>query len=181
MKICGMVQEETGLLGQNVVGYWPKRRELSHFFVLWCTPSHLRQHQSQPNGEEGKKVLQGKTMLNIWRSMGSQESKQKSVHGLSVHPWLAASPDAQVNDPDVPSPHGIVEIKCPFSKADVTVEVSCRDTLFYCTTDREKNLKLAQNHQYYHQVQLQLYTSGASWCDFCVYTTKDTLVGYNIG
>ena len=36
----------------------------------------------------------------------------------------------------------------------------------------DKILKLAQNHQYYHQVQFQLYTLGASWCDFCVYTTK---------
>ena len=95
--------------------------------------------------------------------------------GLLVHPikgWLAASPDAQVNDPDVFSPFGIAEIKCPFSKADVTVELACKDALFYCTMDEDKNLKLARNHQYYHQVQLQLFTLGASWCDFCVYTTK---------
>ena len=104
---------------------------------------------------------------------------QAEVCGLFVHPvkgWLAASPDARVNDPDAPLPFGIAEIKCPFSKADVTVEVACKDTLFYCTMDREKNLKLARNHQYYHQVQLQLYTSGASWCDFCVYTTKDIAI-----
>ena len=89
----------------------------------------------------------------------------QEVCGLFVHSikeWLAASPDAQVNDPDIPLPHGIAEIKCPFSKADVTVEVACRDTLFYCIMDTEKNLKLAQNHHYYHQVYLQLYTSGAS-------------------
>ena len=104
---------------------------------------------------------------------------QAEVCGLFVHPvkgWLAASPDAQVNDPDVSSPHGIAEIKCPFSKADVTIEVACKDTLFYCTMDTEKNLKLTRNHQYYHQVQLQLYTSGASWFDFCVYTTKDIAI-----
>ena len=83
-----------------------------------------------------------------------------------------ASPDAQVNDRDALSPIGIAEIKCPFSKADVTVELACKDALFYCTMDEGKNLKLARNHQYYHQVQLQLFTSGASWCDFCVYTTK---------
>ena len=42
--------------------------------------------------------------------------------------------------------------------------------------DGDKNLKLARNHQYYHQVQLQLYTSGASWCNFCVYTTKNIAI-----
>ena len=87
--------------------------------------------------------------------------------------WLAVSPDAQVNDPHVPLPYGIAEIKYLFSKTDVTVEVVCRDTLFYCIMETEKNLKLARNHQCYYQVQLQLYTSGASWWDFCVYTTKD--------
>ena len=58
--------------------------------------------------------------------------------GLFVHPmkgWLAASPDTQVNDPDALSPFGIAEIKYPFSKADVTVEVACNDILFYCTMD----------------------------------------------
>ena len=37
--------------------------------------------------------------------------------------------------------------------------------------DTEKNI-----NQYYHQLQLQLYTSGANWCDFCVYTTKDIAI-----
>ena len=96
--------------------------------------------------------------------------------GLFVHPvkgWLGASPNARVHDKDVASPQGIAEIKCPFSKADVTLEVACKDKQFYCTMDMDKNITLSQNHQYYHQVQLQLYTSCASWCDFCAYTTKD--------
>ena len=105
---------------------------------------------------------------------------QAKVCGLFVHPvkvWLVASPGAQVNDPDVSSPHGIAETKCPFSKADVTIEVACKDTLFYCIAQwTQKNMKLARNHQYYHRVQLQLYTSAASWCDFCVYTTKDIAI-----
>ena len=98
-----------------------------------------------------------------------------NICGFIVHRvkgWLGASPDAQVYDPDVSLPHGIVEIKFPYSKADVTIEVACHYSLFYCTLDDEKNIQLARNHQYYHQVQLQLYVSAASWCDFCVYTTK---------
>lgn len=32
------------------------------------------------------------------------------------------------------------------------------------------SLQLDKNHQYYHQVQLQLYVASekAKWCDFCV-------------
>ena len=52
------------------------------------------------------------------------------IYGFFVHKekyWLGASPDARVHDPDNPYPHGIAELKCPFSKADVTVEVACKD------------------------------------------------------
>ena len=33
-------------------------------------------------------------------------------------------------------------------------------------------ISLKRDHEYYHQVQLQLYITSANWCDFCVYTTK---------
>lgn len=97
------------------------------------------------------------------------------ICGFFVHPekgWLGASPDAQVDDPDHSST-GIAEFKCPFSKADATVEAACEDQLFYCNLTDDQNIMLNRNHQYYHQVQLQLHTSCAPWCDFCVYTTKN--------
>jgi len=93
-----------------------------------------------------------------------------------VKGWLGASPDAQVHDPDVQLSHGIAEIKCPYSKANDTIESASEDSLFYCIMDSDKSIKPARNHQYCHQVQLQLYTSGAFWCDFCVYTTKDIAI-----
>ena len=50
-------------------------------------------------------------------------------------------------------------------------------TQFYCTMDAEKNITFARDHQYYDQLQLQLYTSCGSWCDLCVYTTtKDIAI-----
>ena len=101
-----------------------------------------------------------------------------SVCGFFVHPqkgWLGASPDAKVFDPDTSS-NGIAEFKCPFSKADDTVEAACEDPHFYCKLADDGRLTLVRNHQYYHQVQLQLYTSLASWCDFCVYTSKNLAV-----
>ena len=56
--------------------------------------------------------------------------------GFFVHPdkgWLGASLDACVFDPHAAEVNGIAEFKCPFSKADVPVEVACEDSLFYCS------------------------------------------------
>ena len=102
-----------------------------------------------------------------------------SACGFYIHTekcWLGASPDAHVFDPDSSDTNGIAELKCPFSKADMCVEAACEDPLFYCSLEQGQGLRLDRCHQYYHQVQLQLYTSGASWCDFCIYTTKNVAV-----
>ena len=53
--------------------------------------------------------------------------------GLYVHPekgWLGASPDGKVCDPNSSS-SGIAEMKCSFSKADVSVQNACGDDNFY--------------------------------------------------
>ena len=98
-----------------------------------------------------------------------------NTSGFYVHPekgWLGASPDGKVCDPNSSS-SGIAELKCPFSKADVSVQSACGDDNFYCDLTGDQGIRLNRNHQYYHQVQLQLYVSEAPWCDFCVWTSKD--------
>ena len=96
--------------------------------------------------------------------------------GFIIHPkhgWLGASPDGCVVDTACDEPNGIVEIKCPYSKRDVTPEEACKDINFYCEF-KDSCVTLKPNHSYYHQVQLQLYVGSDlyKWCDFCVYTTK---------
>ena len=88
--------------------------------------------------------------------------------------WVGASPDAHVLDPVTSTASRIAEFKCPFSKADVRVETACEDPLFTLTGD--KRIRLDRTHAYY-QVQLQLYTSGAAWYDFSVYTRTWPLKG----
>ena len=94
--------------------------------------------------------------------------------GFIIHPeksWLGASPDAKVFDPSSNLQNGIAEFKCPYSKRDKSPQEACSDQGFFCEMVNGK-FSLKRNHQYYHQVQLQLYvaTTRASWCDFCVYT-----------
>jgi len=48
---------------------------------------------------------------------------------------------------------------------------ACQDPDFFCE-DVNGYCKLKQNHAYYIQVQGQMGVSGASWCNFIVYTKK---------
>ena len=76
-------------------------------------------------------------------------------------------------DPSETLSNGIAEFKCPFSKKDVSPEKACCDPGFYLTFDvAGGKYHLNRDHQYYHQVQLQLVVSMdiCHWCNFCVYT-----------
>ena len=96
--------------------------------------------------------------------------------GFIIHPtqgWLGASPDGRVTDTSTELPHGIVEIKCPYSKCEMTPEEACSDSLFCCELV-DAGIRLKATHMYFHQVQLQLYVGADEyhWCDFCIFTCK---------
>ena len=44
-------------------------------------------------------------------------------------PWLGGSPDCLLHDPSEDKPFGIGEVKCPFSKKDITIEDACQDPI----------------------------------------------------
>ena len=90
--------------------------------------------------------------------------------GFFIHPqepWLGASPDGVVIDHCCTPSKGLLEIKCPYSIREITPREAC-DTVpsFYCTIN-DGVVKLKREHQYYHQVQLQLFvcSSEYDWCD----------------
>ena len=60
-------------------------------------------------------------------------------------PWITASPDRNVYDPDKLQKFGLLEIICP-QAASVT-------ELNYLNHDVAGNLKLKTNHNYYYQVK----------------------------
>jgi hypothetical protein len=61
--------------------------------------------------------------------------------------WLGASPDAWVTDPSSELVTGLVEIKCPYTKADMFLEVACQDPNFYCLMiDNKLHFKSDHNH-----------------------------------
>ena len=101
------------------------------------------------------------------------------------NPWLAASPDDRVNDPQTSPPQGLVEYKNPSCARDMTINEACAKIKGFCikkkTITNPDDTKLQQmyldmNHDYFFQVQCQLYCDGKEWCDFVVRTQKDLYV-----
>jgi hypothetical protein len=93
--------------------------------------------------------------------------------GLFLHeslPYLASSPDGLVRCAQCKSA-GLIEIKCPYSQRNSTVEEASQEGAFFCTIVDGK-VTLKKQHQYYFQVQGQMGVTGLRWCDFVVWTLK---------
>ena len=84
----------------------------------------------------------------------------------SKAPWIAASPDRKVYNPNRLPPFGLLKIKCP----QVASVIECK----YLMKDGTGQLKLKRNHNYYYQILTQLAVSGLEWCDLFVWCTGDS-------
>ena len=90
----------------------------------------------------------------------------------SIFPWLGASPDFLVFDGAEANSFGIGEVKCPFSKKDMTVDEACKDKNF-CLQKLTGKIQLKKSHNYFYQIQGCMATLNVSWCDFVVFTNVD--------
>ena len=87
--------------------------------------------------------------------------------------WLGASPDGLVYDPTANDPHGVLEIKCPASAKETSLEELSKSSSFFLhKTGNEYHLK--KNNIYYYQVQGQMHVTQRTWCDFVVWTPRDS-------
>ncbi|CAH3110146.1 unnamed protein product, partial [Pocillopora meandrina] len=109
------------------------------------------------------KHSQGNTGLTVWK-VGTYISK--------IRPGLGASLDRMVYDPLAHCKKGGLEIKCPYSKQGMTIEEACQDKNF-CMTLKPGMPTLKIGHQYYYQVQGQMYVSCLQWVDFVVWFGAD--------
>jgi len=96
--------------------------------------------------------------------------------GAFIHPkypFLAASPDAirtcGCHD------RGCVEVKCPASKAKLTIP-ECVQRPGFCLIKHGTGYQLDRKHPYYSQVQLQLFVTDTEFCDFVVWTEAAVFV-----
>lgn len=79
------------------------------------------------------------------------------------HPFISSSPD-RIVDRNI-----LLEVKCPYASRDRKISNTTVPYLKY----ENGNLYLDQNHDYFFQIQGQLYCSGRQQCHFCVYTFED--------
>ena len=89
----------------------------------------------------------------------------------TLYPFFGASPDGM----RYCACHGCGCVKCPATKASLTIDESCQDPTF-CLEKIGDEIKLKTTQQYYMQVQMQTFVTNADFCDFVVWTTKDMFV-----
>ena len=89
------------------------------------------------------------------------------------NPWLAASPDDKVHGPSATPPCGLAEYKNPHSAKQLTVPEACEQLKNFCLEKTENNTyQLKPRHDYYYQIQCQLYCTNTQWCDLSCAQTK---------
>ncbi len=99
-----------------------------------------------------------------------------SKNGLIIspsYPFMGASPDGIIECSCCG--YGVLEIKCPYSCRDKTLQERVDESKFYLSKIGG-DLSLDVYHAYYFQVQLQLKLSGANYCDFAVWNEDDLFI-----
>ena len=85
-------------------------------------------------------------------------------------PFLGASPDGLISCQCCGQ--GILEVKCPYSCRDIPLhEYACKRESMLVPAQSTYSLK--KDHQYYYQVQCQLFISGAKYAHFVVWTPQE--------
>ncbi|KAG0445365.1 hypothetical protein HPB47_016260 [Ixodes persulcatus] len=118
--------------------------------------------------------LAAKRYEEVLRSMGHDVTITSC--GLLVNPafpWLGASPDRIVYDPEEAS-YGVVEIKCPYSLRE-TKGAELAGLSFYSKLS-DSGPRLDRDNHYYSQVVGQMGMSGLSWADFVIYSGNFILI-----
>lgn len=78
--------------------------------------------------------------------------------------------------PGKKNPWGIIEVKCSFKARDMTPTEASQQLNNFMSTIKDGALDLSTTHDYYLQIQGQMALTGATWCDFVIYTKKGVSV-----
>ena len=109
------------------------------------------------------------------------EYQEKRGTKLTVHkrglfidpsiPWLAATPDSLVKiDQDT----ACLEVKCPFVCEKKSIAAASLEQSSFCLQNIDGTLQLKTNHQYFYQIQAQLYVTQLPWCDFVLWAPNNS-------
>lgn len=125
-------------------------------------------------------IKQEETARQAYTTHTKEQHRNQQVQtcGFFVNPafpQVGASPDAIVSCTCCGK--GCIEIKCPAKYKDYTVLDACAsDDRNFCLHVVDGQVHLKKNHQYYSQVQTQLFVTNSAYCDFVVWTLKDCVI-----
>ena len=110
-----------------------KKEPSESFMKSILEPKDLSKVSSIQHGKHNEAIVRSLYA----RKMQKQMHKNFTVYncGLVVnpsHPYLGASPDGKVFYPSSTSPFGLLEIKCPYTWTNNSVEEACQDPNFPC-------------------------------------------------
>ncbi|XP_046559284.1 uncharacterized protein LOC124268353 [Haliotis rubra] len=131
-------------------------------------PSLMKRLLSAYNLEAVKSVAWG-----IWlhESGVLGASPDGLVKTTFMMPVIYQSSEARHLTPD------IIEVKCPYAARTVGIETGVDTVKGFCLVRGEDAcLHLSESHEYYHQIQGQLYILGKDCCDLLVWTPIDMVV-----
>ena len=120
-------------------------------------------------------LLQEEDTEKQYQQFMKQGCKDFSISGdcglmvSTQHPWLAATPDGFVYDPDGTPQNGLVEYKNPHACRNSTIEEAITSKQIKFLTLNNGVLALKCPHQYYYQVQTAMLCTKTKWCDFVVH------------
>ena len=133
-------------------------------YISCCTPA-LRATRLHHGGCYKKKTPRNSINISWNKAAISGDC------GLIVstqHPWLAATPDGFVYNPDATPQNGLVEYKNPHACRNSTIEEAITSKQIKFLTLNNGILALKRSHQYYYQVQTAMLCTETKWCDFVV-------------
>ena len=75
----------------------------------------------------------------------------------TAHPWLAATPDGWVTDPQASPSQGFVEFRNPYSYRDLAMSDATAAKKCDCLAINNSRIELKHTHSYYYQIQMTMF------------------------
>ena len=112
-------------------------------------------------------ILHGQKYESIalakYESEQGRGTRQCGLFVSKSHPFIGASPDAIIDCETV------LEIKCPSVVRNQMINTKTVPFL----KEEDGHIFLDNNHDYFYRIQGQLFCTGATICNFVIYTFKD--------
>ena len=139
---CRLITSNFG----RVALHWSGVEKLAETILFTKVPAHVPAIQWSRDHESTAFREYQKLLPDFYPDL-----KLQKVDFMEGDPaYLGASPDGIFLD-DTDALKGIIEIKCPYSAANITVHETCMMLNdFYCLIDDSENLRLHSDHSYYY-------------------------------